>query len=84
MADTVQGETETADNTYTDDTVLVSVPGDVDGDRNVDIDDLLILIDHFWETSTAPNWNPNADINRDGKIDLDDLILLVDHFWEHV
>ena len=49
VADTVAGETETGDNTYTDDTVLVSVPGDVDGDRNVDIDDLLILIDHFWE-----------------------------------
>jgi hypothetical protein len=83
VADTVQGETETGDNTYTDDKVLVSVPGDVDGDRDVDIDDLLLLIDAFWGTPSAPNWNPNSDINNTDAVDIDDLLILINHFWEH-
>jgi len=65
-------------------TFEVPLLGDIDGNGAVDITDLLLLINAFWSTPGAPNWNPNADINRDGKIDLDDLILLVDHFWEHV
>jgi hypothetical protein len=79
----VSGETDTTDNTCTDDNVLVTVPGDVDGNMKVDLDDLLILIDAFWGAPGKPNWNPNVDIDSNMKVDLDDLLILIDHFWEH-
>ncbi len=48
VADTVSGETDTADNLYTDGTVLVTIPGDVNGDRIVDIFDIGFISVHWY------------------------------------
>jgi len=73
----VAGETYTADNTLTDGWVIVTIPGDVNGDRLVDISDLVITVGTIPSAPGWPNWNPNADINSDGVCDVSDLVICV-------
>jgi len=73
-ADTVSGETDTADNTMIDGKVLVTITGDVDGDRDVDIFDIVRICNAYKMTYPNPSWDPNADIIENGKIDIFDVV----------
>jgi len=83
VADIVQGETKTADNNLVDGWVLVTVPGDINGDKKVDITDLVLVIKHYASYPGHIRWNPNADINNDGKVDITDLVLVIKHYAEY-
>ena len=84
FATPISGETDVEDNTHTDGAILVTIPGDVNGDFKVDIKDLVLVIKHFGSFPPIhPLWNPNADINCDGKVDIKDLVLAIKHFGEH-
>lgn len=72
----IPGETDKADNTYTDGTVLVTIAGDVNGDGIVNVLDLTALGKAFGSTLTSPNWNANADINDDLIISVLDLYIV--------
>jgi parallel beta-helix repeat protein len=80
--ETVSGETETSDNTVSS-WLLVTIPGDVNGDRRIDIFDAITLATVFNTRPTNPNWNANVDINSDGIVDLFDAIILASHFNQH-
>lgn len=73
----VPGETVTTDNTYVGKTILVSLPGDVIGDRKVDGRDVAIMAKYFGRTS---GYAPNADITNDGKIDGKDIAVASKNF----
>jgi parallel beta-helix repeat protein len=73
----VPGETYTEDNTLTDGWVIVTIPGDVNGDHVVDISDLVITVNAIPSAPGWPNWNPNVDINGDGACDISDLVICV-------
>jgi len=83
----VLGETDTADNTLEDGTVKVTVPGDADGDGEVDTVDLSML-GRAWDTSEAEphnellgtDWNPNCDFNGDTKIKAEDISVMGAHW----
>ena len=47
--------------------------GDVDGDGDVDLDDLHYVLIAYGTKVGDSDYNPSADINRDGQINLDDL-----------
>jgi len=81
----VQGETDTTDNSLTEGWVLITIPGDINGDKKVDIKDLVLAIKYFGSYPGHPTkpWNPNADINSDNKVDIKDLVLVIKHFGEH-
>jgi hypothetical protein len=81
----VPGETNTADNMFSDGWVFVSIPGDINADRKVDLIDVYAVGRAFgsvrnstdgwyWHTprKSCCRHNPNCDINDDGKIDLKD------------
>ena len=78
-------EVDRADNNYGDDIIVVTIPGDVDGDRDVDISDK-VTVHYAWGSLAEddPNtpwddtlhWNPYADINADGANNIIDIVIL--------
>ena len=55
----------------------VSIPGDVNGDGNVDIDDVNALINIILEITDASAYTGNPDVNGSGNVDIDDVNALV-------
>ena len=79
----VQGEADTTDNTLMNGWITVTIPGDVDGDFKVKMDDIVAIRDAFGSKTGQPRYKPNLDINYDGKISMDDIIVACDHFGWH-
>ncbi len=67
------GETETADNTLSDGIVTVTWLGDLDGDFDVDEDDLWHFCEAFIDYYKIGVMDPNCDFDCNCKIDEDDL-----------
>jgi len=82
MADTVPGETDTTDNTCLDGWIVVTIPGDINGDFRVGPADFALLSTSYGSTPGEPKWNPNADINSDGKVGPADFALLSAHYGQ--
>jgi hypothetical protein len=79
----VPGETNTGDNTFTDGTTLVTIPGDLNGDFGVTHADFVILANAYGSRPGDPNWNPNADLDNNRVIGLTDLVTLAIHYGQH-
>jgi parallel beta-helix repeat protein len=73
----VQNETDIADNTLTDGTIAVAMPGDLNADGVVDGKDIAITAKYFGKPSIT---FPIADINGDDKIDGRDIAILAKNF----
>lgn len=71
------GETTNVLQTTTAGTIVINIKGDLDGDGDVDIIDVGILIDNY---RISPLINPRADIDGDGDVDIVDLGILIDHY----
>jgi len=71
----IPGETDTLDNILPDGWVFVTIPGDVNGDKYVNIKDAVILGVAFGSKQGEPTYNPNADINCDGYINIKDAVI---------
>ena len=76
----VSGETDTLDNTFVDGWALLTLPGDINGDKKVNILDAILLSNSFNTKPGDAAWNPNADINGDLKVNILDAIILAGHF----
>ena len=72
-AATIPGEIDTADNTYTDGWILVTILGDVDGNFKVNILDISIIARAYQSKPGDPNWNPNADLDNNNIINILDI-----------
>ncbi|RMF82509.1 MAG: hypothetical protein D6744_06035 [Planctomycetota bacterium] len=55
-------------------------PGDVDGDGDVDLTDLAMLLSAFDACAGDPGFEPAADFDGSGCIDLADLAVLLANF----
>lgn len=49
------------------------VPGDIDGDGDVDEDDYNLLVAAFGTSSGEPGYDPEADLDGDGDVDCNDI-----------
>ena len=74
VVDTVPGESATADNTLIGGTMLVTIPGDVDGNRKVDIFDIVKMAGGYGTKPPSSKYDPNCDIDGDGDIDIFDIV----------
>ncbi|MDH5779183.1 MAG: PQQ-binding-like beta-propeller repeat protein [Candidatus Bathyarchaeota archaeon] len=79
-ADPVPGETDTADNIVVDGWVFVTIPGDVNGDGKVRVDDILAVALAFGSNSGDLGYDPNLDINCDDKVRVDDVLIAALNF----
>jgi hypothetical protein len=85
VADTVPGETDTADNTLVNGWVIVSMVGDITGpngwpDGKCDMRDVRAVAKLFGINYPDPRYDPNCDINDDGKIDMKDVRAVAKEF----
>jgi len=66
---------------------LISIIGDIapeGGDGKVNFLDLAEFANHWLETQSSPNWNPQCDMSPqpvpDGKVDFSDYAVLTQHW----
>ena len=55
--------------------VMPVIPGDMDGNHILDVDDVTSII---GAVLNGGNYSANADVNNDGIVDIDDVIALID------
>jgi len=60
--------------------IVLTIPGDLNGDRTVDIFDLVTVAAAYDSTPDSPHWNPVADARRDGLIDIFDIVIVAKEF----
>ena len=77
----VPGEVDTADNNYVDPRdILITYPGDIDGNKKVEILDIASIAVLFGVNYPDPRYDPNCDLNCDGKIDILDVAMAAINF----
>jgi len=82
-ADLVPGEIDMSDNAFVDGWVFVTIPGDVDGDRDVDIYDIVRMSGLYGVSKPDPQYDPNCDIDGDGDIDIFDIVAAAGNYGEN-
>ena len=82
-ASPVPGETNTTNNNLTKGNIFMTIPGDVNGDRTVNVLDLLVIANALFTHPGDQKWNPNADLNNDNVISVLDLIICANHLFQN-
>ena len=77
----VLNESETDDNILYDE-VYVTIPGDINGNKEVNIIDVILITGIYGAKRGDPTFNPNSDLKEDGVIDIFDVILCTSHYGE--
>lgn len=60
--------------------ITAAIPGDVDGDGDVDLSDLTLLLGSFGTCSSDAGFNAAADFDNTGCVELSDLAVLLANF----
>jgi hypothetical protein len=60
--------------------VLLTLPGDINGDRRVSLQDLVLLAMAYGSKLGDPKWDARCDLKRDNKISLLDLVVLAKNY----
>jgi hypothetical protein len=59
-----------------------SLPTDFDGNCVVDLADIMLIVGHWRETDTSPNWDPVYDLDGDEAITIVDIMIVVADWGE--
>ncbi len=76
----VSGETNLSNNKLIGGSITDRFPGDVNGDKKVDILDLSAVAFSFDSNPASPNWNPLADIDNSGSVTILDISIAAANF----
>ena len=69
---------------YTSSPIIMTVPGDTDGDFSVKLQDLVNVAVAYGSKPGDPNWNTNADIDGNNVVALHDLVIVAQNYGESV
>ena len=72
--------TPTNTPTSTPTQVFASIPEDINGDRVINMSDVILIAAHFNAVSTDGNYDRRCDVNGDGAINMSDVILVAAKF----
>lgn len=61
---------------------LMTMPGDVDGDRDVDIFDIVRIAIGYGTEPPDPRYDPTCDLDGDGDIDIFDIVIACANYGE--
>jgi hypothetical protein len=79
----VPEEVEIVDNTaFSLKQLLLTIAGDVDGDREVDIFDIVRMANGYGASPPSPQYDPNCDLDDDGDIDIFDIVVAASNYSE--
>jgi len=78
----VTGEIDITDNTFVYGFVIITIPGDVDGDFEIDILDVVKITGIYGSRQVDPQFNPNSDIDNDGEITILDVVICTSHYGQ--
>ena len=78
----VPSETDTSDNTRSGGYVFVSIAGDVNADKKVDLKDVFAVGKAYGSRLGDPRYDPNLDINSDRIIDLKDYFIVCKNYGQ--
>jgi hypothetical protein len=76
------GDHDPRNDEASDGTLLVKIPGDIDGNAIVNSDDFLKFGLAFGSTPAATNWNEQADFDKTNKVDSIDFLIFGLNFGE--
>jgi len=78
----IAGETnpQASDNLFIFGLVKVTVPGDVDGDRDIDIYDIVTIASIYGSKLNEPMFKPNADVDSDNRISIYDVVIAASRY----
>jgi len=74
------GDARPTNYLYRDGWIIVTMVGDINADKKVDLKDVFAVGKAYGSVSGDPRYNPNLDINDDGKIDLKDYFTVCKNF----
>lgn len=63
--------------------IFWKLPGDIDSDNYVDVNDLHLLAAAYGNHVGEPSYNTNSDINWDGNIDANDLYMFAENYGKN-
>ncbi|MCW3981451.1 MAG: hypothetical protein NWF11_08275, partial [Candidatus Bathyarchaeota archaeon] len=75
-------ESDIGDNSFIAGWLLVTISGDVDGDKDVDIFDIVKIAGVYGLSQPDPSYDANSDIDGDGDIDIFDIVAAASHYGE--
>jgi len=70
------------DNGVIDGSILVTIAGDVDGDHDVDIYDIVLIASKYGAIKGEPSYLSDCDLDNDGDIDIYDLVIAQAYFGQ--
>jgi parallel beta-helix repeat protein len=76
----VPGETNTTDNFFQYGDVIITVPGDTDGNRDIDIYDIVRLASVYDAKKGEARFNPNCDIDGNDEINIYDVVIATSRY----
>jgi len=80
LVDPIEVEWDIGDNSLIADDVVIALPGDVDGDGDVDIFDIVKIAGCYGSEEGEPEYIANSDIDGDGDIDIFDIVVAAGNY----
>jgi hypothetical protein len=68
---------------FGDPALRLGIPADVDGDCDVDIVDIMLVVSHWDANVGDPQYDARYDLDRDGDIDIVDIMLVASRWNTH-